>query len=542
MQLNPKTLSTTQRMQLISAAERSLVANPKNAEALSNIGILYFHEKRYNEAIDYLKRSFILFKKNKLVMEVLAECLYQTLQYKESAKFRRKLCELEPRNAIYWAQYAEILPEIDKNKQAEQAFDKAERFAPNNPNVMYQRADFLRRQGKYDQANEILVKIQEIEPGHPESLYLYTHSRKFNESEAQQYSKYVDQALPKAIDKPQISNLNYAGGKVWQDAGDADKAFAYYKSANDERLKELNPKFIQPFLNTKSVFTKQFIADRAQFGDQTNAPIYILGMVRSGTTLTESLCGAHSKVLAGDEMVHVTSIMSSLGLNTAQTNTFTDVMHKYSDDDIVAMKDDYLSRIVDFQKKSPHFTDKLPANFMNIGFIRTILPNAKIIHCKRHPIDNCLSIYTNSMRSRHIAYKSDLTQLGLYYRQYWQLMQHWREHIKDGFHEVYYEDMVTNTELNARKMIEYLDLDWEDSVMNREGSQKNIRTLSAWQARQPIYTSSAGKWRKYEKHLAPLIDALGSVVDEYEAELEALQTKVVQTNVEQTKVVQEKNA
>lgn len=523
MQFNPKVLSTTQRMQLIHATERALASNPKNAEALSNIGILYFHEKRYKEAIEYLKRSFVVYKKNKLVIEILAECLYQTVQYKESAKFRRKLCELEPRNALYWAQYAEILPVIDKNKQAELAFDKAEHFAPNNANIMYQRADFLRTQGKYDQANAILTKIQEIEPGHVESLYLYTHSRKFNESEAQQYSEYVDKALPNVQIKKDISNLNYAGGKVWQDAGDVDKAFAYYKAANDARLKELNPNFTQPFNNTKSVFTRDFIADRAQFGDKTNAPIFILGMVRSGTTLTESLCGAHSKILAGDEMAHLNSIVSGLGINTAQTPVFSNTMHKYTGNDFVAMKEDYLARIKDFRAKSPHFTDKLPANFMNIGFIRTILPNAKIVHCKRHPIDNCLSIYTNSMRSTHIAYKADLTQLGLYYRQYWQLMQHWREHIKDGFHEVYYENMVANTELNARNMIDYLDLDWEDGVMNREGSQKTIRTLSAWQARQPIYSSSAGKWRKYEKHLGPLINALGSVVDEYEAELAQLQ-------------------
>lgn len=523
MQLNPKTLSTPQRLQLMRMAEHTLVQNPKNAEALSNIGMLLLHEGRYKQAANYLKRALSVSKKNENILQALAQSLYMSSQYKDSAKYRRKLCELNARNPQYWADYAEILVEVGKVGQAEQAFAKAQRLAPNHADLLYKKADFLRKQGKYDEANVILQNIQQIEPGHPESLYLYTHSRKFNVQEAAEFSAHIENALPNVRDLMQKSSLNYAGGKIWQDAGDADKAFAYYKQANEIRTAELDPSFTSAFNNAKQVFTKSFISSRATVGDKTKAPIFILGMVRSGTTLTESLCGAHSGITAGDEMIHLSSIPRGLGMNSQDTSRIVKTMNAYSDADFSAMAVDYRSAVKHFHEKTPHFTDKLPANFMNIGFIRTILPNAKIVHCKRHPIDNCLSIYTNSMRSAHIAYKSDLTQLGLYYRQYWQLMQHWREHIKAGFHEIYYEDMVVNTELNARNMIDYLELDWEDSVMNREGSQKTIRTLSAWQARQPIYTSSAGKWRKYEKHLGPLIDALGSVVEEYEDELASVQ-------------------
>jgi len=157
-----------------------------------------------------------------------------------------------------------------------------------------------------------------------------------------------------------------------------------------------------------------------------------------------------------------------------------------------------------------------------MGLISVLFPNAKIIHCRRHPLDNCVSLFTNSMGSYHNAYKTDLTTLGLYYRQYLQLMDHWRKVLPNQFHEVYYEDVVGNTELNARNMIDYLGLNWEDSVMDRKGSQKAVKTLSVWQVRQPVYTSSSGRWKVFEKHLGPLIDALGPVVAEYEAELTAL--------------------
>ena len=177
---------------------------------------------------------------------------------------------------------------------------------------------------------------------------------------------------------------------------------------------------------------------------------------------------------------------------------------------------DNMSSVVGITK---HFTDKLPHNFLRIGMIKLLFPKAKIIHCRRRPLDNCVSLFTNSMRSFHNSYKTDLVKLGLYYRKYVSLMTYWREIFPGEIYDVYYEDLVANTELNARQMIKYIGLEWEDSVMDRQSSQKSVKTLSAWQVRQPVYTTSAGRWRNYEKHLVPLIDTLGPIVQKYEDEL-----------------------
>ncbi|MCB1441260.1 MAG: sulfotransferase, partial [Nitratireductor sp.] len=136
--------------------------------------------------------------------------------------------------------------------------------------------------------------------------------------------------------------------------------------------------------------------------------------------------------------------------------------------------------------------------------------------------DNAVSLYSNSMRPFHNQYKSNLKTLGLYYIQYRSLMQHWHDMFPGAILDVYYEDMVVNTELVARKMIDYLGLEWEDGVMDREGSQRSVKTLSAWQVRQPVYTSSSGRWRHYESQLQPLIDVIGAQVAEYDRMLEAL--------------------
>jgi hypothetical protein len=173
------------------------------------------------------------------------------------------------------------------------------------------------------------------------------------------------------------------------------------------------------------------------------------------------------------------------------------------------------------------FTDKMPHNFMNIGLILLLFPNAKILHCRRDPIDTCVSIYTNGMTPAHTYYKSDLATLGTYYNHYLTLMDHWHSVFPGRILDVYYEDVIANGEHASRAIIKHLDLDWEDQVLNREGSQSAVRTLSAWQVRQPIYASAKGKWRRFEKHLGPLIDALGDSVATYQSDLDAFNERVL---------------
>ena len=160
---------------------------------------------------------------------------------------------------------------------------------------------------------------------------------------------------------------------------------------------------------------------------------------------------------------------------------------------------------------------------MNVGLIFLFFPNAKVIHCRRHPVDTCVSIFTNGMTPAHNHYKTDLAVLGRYYRHYLELMDYWDELFPGRIHHVHYEDVVSNTEFCARAMIGHLGLDWEDGVLSRQNSQKSVKTLSAWQVRQPVYSSSMGKWRRFEKKVTPLLDALGDSIGHYEEELKSLE-------------------
>lgn len=515
-------LSTPARLRLIHQLEFRLKQNPKDAEAHYTIGSLLAEEKRLDAAIEHLLKALSLDKKNLDIIGQTAETYRQKRDYINARKYARKLVEAKPRELRYLLGLADILEQCGTPDQALKHYDKALSISPNHIPALEQRAMCLRAMGRMQEADEAYARIRLIDPNHPHALYLETTTHKYTAEEAPAMDANIREALKLTDDSIDKANLNYAGGKVWQDAGDHDKAFAYFMAANEERRKERSSDPLNPMRNCMAVFTKAFFNARKHYGHESDRPIFILGMPRSGTTLTESLCGAHSKVTAADEQIYIGRMQDSLGSELREPDKFRERLEGMQPGDVLDFAERYLGYLKPLAGNTPHFTDKMPHNFDRMGLIRLMFPNAKIIHVRRHPVDNCVSLYTNSMTAFHNAYKSDLTMLGLYYRQYLRLMEHWRKVLPGGFHEVYYEDMVANTELNARKMIDYLGLEWEDGVMDRQGSQKTVRTLSVWQVRQPVYTSSAGRWRVYEKHLGPLLDALGPVVEEYEAELAAL--------------------
>ncbi|MGB8275134.1 MAG: sulfotransferase, partial [Alphaproteobacteria bacterium] len=170
----------------------------------------------------------------------------------------------------------------------------------------------------------------------------------------------------------------------------------------------------------------------------------------------------------------------------------------------------YLDDIAAMSNGESYVTDKMPGNFFHLGLIHILLPNAKLIHCRRHPLDNCWSAYTNRFAvGQQFSY--DLKNLGLYYREYARLMDHWRKVLPAPVLEVQYEDLVADQEAQSRRLIEFCGLEWDDKCLEFHKTERPIRTASSWQVRQPIYSSSVDRWRPYVSHLKPLIDALGDL-------------------------------
>jgi tetratricopeptide (TPR) repeat protein len=510
-------------MALMRQSEGILARNPNHLDALLTMASLVAAAGSATKAVPYLQKAHAIRKKDPDILRRLLSAVTEARDFAAAKKYARKLCDLEPNNPENHRALGEALERAGSPLVAVEHYKRALKLQPDSAMILYDIGRMYSSSGDEKQALAWYERSAMADPKFSWPLYTIANAKKFTtRQEADEFVAKAEHSLQftqEAVDK---GGLAYAAGKAYDDIGEADLAFPWFAKANEWR-RPARGCFTPPFArNAEQAFDRPFFLNRKDFGDPSHRPIFVLGMPRSGTTLVESLAGAHSQVTAGDEQVFMTSYSQHLGRDSNVEGAYARNVHNLTRADVADLAQDYLKRFQPIVGDAPRFTDKLPHNFVNVGFIHLLFPNAKIVHCRRHPLDNCFSLFSNSMIAFHNDYKCELTNLGLYYRQYLRVMEHWRQVLPGLMHEVFYEDIVANTELNARAMIGYLGLPWEDGVMDRTRSQRSVRTLSNWQVRQPVYQTSKGRWRAYEKHLGALIDALGPAVEAYERELAAL--------------------
>ncbi len=308
----------------------------------------------------------------------------------------------------------------------------------------------------------------------------------------------------------------FALGTVCERLGKYDEAFHRFAEMNRIQPKEREPdSFAGEFEILHQVFNKARFDASSGGGKRDPAPVFVVGMPRSGTTLIESILAGHRKIHDCGELEFFTRQLHFIGitaprdtpiadaitqvktsLDSAPINGFRDLGHEYT-------------RQNGLQKFRGLLTvDKMPQNFMALGLIALTFPDAKIIHSMRDPMDCCASAYKNPLMGYHTAYANDLDSLGRYYLAYARLMRHWKTVLPLAIHDVRYEDVVSDTETTARAMIAFLGLDWDPACLSKRQQKRDVNTASAWQVRQQIYKSSLGTWRQYESHLQPLASLL----------------------------------
>ncbi len=253
----------------------------------------------------------------------------------------------------------------------------------------------------------------------------------------------------------------------------------------------------------KKAFTPDFMAKNAGGGDPSDVPVFVLGMPRSGTTLTEQIIASHPSAFGAGELKDLADVLEP-GFPENGGKPFYERALSQTADDFRAMGREYVAGLRRRNSDALKITDKMPGNFHYIGLIKLVLPNAKIVHVSRHPLDTCLSCFTR-LFAHGQAYTYDLSELGHYYKCYEDLMNHWRKVLPAGsFYDVHYEKLVDDTEAEAKKLIEYCGLEWDAACLEFYKHKRSIRTSSVTQVRQPIYKtskSSAGKimtisWRR----------------------------------------------
>jgi tetratricopeptide (TPR) repeat protein len=317
-------------------------------------------------------------------------------------------------------------------------------------------------------------------------------------------------------------HFDFALGKALEDAGEYAGSFAAYARGNALRRKLIRydaDENAEHVARSKKIFTRGFFDARRDVGCPAPDPIFVVGLPRSGSTLVEQILATHSQVEGTQELPDVTMIARIIGRRTtrAEGSAYPRSLDKFSADELRAFGEQYLSQ-TRIQRKTgrPFFIDKMPNNFAHVGLIHLMLPNARIIDARRHPLGCCFSCFKQHF-ARGQAFTYDLAEIGRYYRDYVELMAHFDDVLPGRVHRVFYENMVEDTEGEVRRLLDYCGLPFEEGVLRFHENQRAVRTASSEQVRRPIFREGMDQWRHYEPWLDPLKQSLGRVLADYPA-------------------------
>jgi hypothetical protein len=305
-----------------------------------------------------------------------------------------------------------------------------------------------------------------------------------------------------------------------EDAGEYATSFEHYLAGNRLRRAAVrydadeNAAHVQ---RCQRLFTREFFAERRGVGHAARDPIFIVGLPRSGSTLIEQILASHPQVEGTQELPDVAMLARAVGGRTSRApgSAYPRALEKLAPAEFAELGSRYLAQTrIQRKTQAPLFIDKMPNNFAHVGFIHLMLPNARIIDARRHPLGCCLSGFKQHF-ARGQTFTYDLVEIGRYYRDYVELMADFDAVMPGRVHRVFYEDMVDDTEAQVRQLLDYCGLPFDEACLRFHENQRAVRTASSEQVRQPIFRSGLDQWQHYEPWLGPLKDALGPVLDAY---------------------------
>jgi tetratricopeptide (TPR) repeat protein len=520
------------REQALAALRQAVSLAPDNATAHYNLGLTCFKAGRLPDAISSLRQAVALQPEFGLAQFRLGAALQHQGREEEAIDALRAAIALGTRVSEAHAKLGDLLWSRDMAAAADSFHRAADDSTPGRLNA----AKALMAEEKFDAAVATLRRALALDPASLEAEWLLGSVLVFQghlgeavrlfervvEQAPEAANAYHSLALARRIteaDRPLVARmaaalrtavlsdtdrmkLEYALGKAHDDLKDYAAAIRHFDAANRIDKAASGYDRTQQAARVDRLterYTPEYFARHAALGVADETPVFVLGMPRSGTTLVEQIVSSHPRVAGGGEREYWVR-NGPAGQEGDADGPATAVIRR--------LAADYLAELRRVAPHAARVTDKLPYNFLWIGLIHLALPNARIIHCRRHPVDTCLSIYFAHF-ARRANFGSDRGDLACEYRQYERLMAHWRAVLPaDRFLDVDYETLVADQEAGTRRLIEFCGLDWDDACLRPEGNRRVVMTASSWQARQPVYRSSVARWRNYEPWLGELRELL----------------------------------
>ncbi len=451
--------------------------------AILDLGQLYKEQDRYEEALACFDRVIALEPTQVQAHFMRAGTLARASFTPEAAAGYRRCLELRPRHAGALLGLGHVLKAIGDYDGAVAAYDGCMQNAPDSGETYWSLANL--KTYRFDDATIAAME------GHAASTDLSTQSR---------------------------VNFLFALGKAYEDRRDYGRAWDFYRRGNEAQRAEVTYDPVQTeVMNDRllEVYCTELLESLGGAGDPDPAPIFILGLPRSGSTLLEQVLASHPAVEGTAELPYVGRLATSLGRKGGPGSHYPEAMRQLRPARLAALGAEYLARArMHRRSAAPRFIDKMPNNFPNLGLIALMLPNAKIIDARRHPLDACLSCWRQLFaKGQNFTY--DLTEIGEYYLQYQRMMDHWARVLPGRVLTVQYEEIVADIEAQVGRLLDFCGLPWEEACLRFYDSERPVRTPSAEQVRQPIYDRSVGHWRHYESRLGELVEVIAPIRDRY---------------------------
>ena len=489
----------------LTDVKRLIKSHPNATEFFYVLSVVMKEAGQTDKALEFAERAYTSMPEDLHMAVHFSDCLMRQGRFEEALRLAQSCWAKSPTHPITCDLIGSVLTGCGELALALDAFQAAVRRAPDELHFQFNLATGLRAVGKLDEAEALYDGVIATSPHDWEAWRNRSDLRK--QSPDRNHVSELEAMIPEARNDARGSfRLLGALAKELSDLEDYERSFAYLKRSADIRRKMMSYD-VSGDVETMDLLTKTYTSDVSNSGGgiEASEPIFIVGLPRTGSTLLERMLGSHSDVFAAGELQNFAIEFVKLAKETFQGEALDkrSLVVKSTRLDFAELGRRYLGSTRPRTGHTPVFIDKLPLNFLYIGLIARAMPNAKIIHLARDPMDACYAIYKTAFDQAY-PYSYDLDDLGRYYVAYHKLMQHWRAALPGKILDVAYEDLVRDPEAQVRRALSHCELDYQEACLKYHESDMPTNTASAAQVRQPVYQSSVAKWRKVEAGLAPL--------------------------------------
>jgi tetratricopeptide (TPR) repeat protein len=494
-----------------------LERDPSHAAALCGLAALSLAVDRPVDAERLLRHALRQSEYLPLAYRGLAPALLQLGRLTQAEAAARYLTKIEPQSPQSWVALAGVEIRLMRQAEAVAAYERALALRPEEAGVQMSIGHLQKTLGRRAESESSYKAALALDPGRGEAWWSLADLKNYTFSD-DEISTMQQQIASDARGPSNEAQLNYALGKAFEQRRQYHEAFAHYARGARLRRREASfdiTEFERRIARIRDFFSAAFFATHRGGGDPSGAPIFIVGLPRSGSTLVEQILASHSAVEGTMELPNVLAVVQELDDMVASRNGYPETVGSLAGERLTAFGRGYIEQTAPLLRLGrARFTDKLPNNFSHVGLIHAMLPHATVIDVRRHPLDACFSTFKQYFAEGQ-AFSYDLEDLGRYYRSYLALMDHWDTVLPGKVLHVSYELLVRDPETGIRRLLEHCGLEFEPACLAFHETQRAVRTASAEQVRQPIYTSAVGHWRHFEEELEPLKRALGDCLGRF---------------------------